>query len=201
MYEIKMTPEMKEQALKFAREKVESGTAYARTEKRYAPISDADIQYLGLDGKTEQWLKKMDRKTRNQIAHWYIGKVGEQTGQESLKNLGIPHKCPDKWKVVADPYFKDKTDALIHPNTPKEAKINFRAGWRSNHTRLIVPKDMYHRQASDFYIGILLDLPGNKAYIYGYAVRKELEWDDTLPLPAYSMPYDKLHALSDLKDP
>lgn len=201
MYEIKITPEMKKQAFQFAKEKVESGTAYARTEKRYAPISDADIPYLGLDDKSEQWLKKTDRKTKNQIAHWYVGKVAEQAGQESLKNLGIPHKCPDKWKVVADPYFRDTTDALIFPNTPKEAKVNFRAGWRSNHVRLIVPKDMLRNQPSDFYVGIKLDLPANKAFVYGYTGRDKLEWDDSLPIPNPAIPYNDLNDLSGLKDP
>ena len=200
MYEIQITPEMKTKALDFAREKVESGTAYARTEERYAPISDADIPYLGLDDKSEQWLKKVDRKTKNQIAHWYVGKVGEEVGQEVLATLDIPHECPDKWKVVADPHFRDKTDALIYPNTPKESKVNFRAGWRTNHKRLIVPPDMYRNQPSDFYIGMRLDLPENKVYVYGYAVRDDLEWADYLPLPAYAIFYDELKDLSELKD-
>ena len=201
MYEVQITPEMKKRAFQFAKEKVESGTAYARTESRYTPVGNVDIPDLGLDDATEQWLITINRQTKNQIAHWYVGKVAEEVGQEVLASLDIPHECPDKWKVVADPYYRDKTDALIYPNTPKEAKVNFRAGWRPNHRRLIVPPDMYRSQPSDYYIGMRLDLPKNRGYVYGYAVRDELKWDDSIPLPAYTIPYDELNDLNELKDP
>ena len=200
MYEVQITPEMKEKAMGFAREKVESGTAYPRTERQYVPVGDVDIPDLGVDKETEQWLRKLDRPIKNQIAHWYVGKVAEQIGQKVLETLKIPHKCPDKWRVVVDSYFKDTADVIIYPNTPKEKKVNFRAGWRAFHTRLIVPPDMYRNQPSDFYVGVRLDLPGNKAHIYGYATRNELRWDDSLPLPAYALPYTELRELDELKN-
>jgi hypothetical protein len=197
MYEVRITPEMKEQALNFAKEKVESGTAYARTEEIYMPVGDAEIPYLGLDDKTAEWLKKMASKKRNQIAHWFVGKVGEHAGQEAFKILDIEHECIDKWKVVVDPHFGDKCDTQIYPRTPEAATVNFRTGWLPKHRLILVPPDM---KPSDYYVGIKLDLKRNKAYVYGYAVRSEMEWNEHIPRPAYTIPYDSLHDLSGLKD-
>lgn len=198
MYEIQITPEMKTKALGFAREKVESGTAYARTEEQYTNISDAEIPYLGLDDKTEQWLKKMERKKRNQIGHWYVGKVGEEVGQEVLATLDIPHECSDKWRVVADPHYGDKTDALLYPGTPKQSKVNFRTGWLPKHRLVLAPPRM---KSSDHYVGIKLDLKQNKAYVYGHAALSEMEWNENIPRPAYTIPYNELNDLNELKNP
>lgn len=81
-----------------------------------------------------------EKEKEEQYQHLFIGKLAESIGQEGLTKTNIPHSCPDKLKVVEEPFYKDVADCILFPNTDKQMKADFKSAWRSFHSRILVPE-------------------------------------------------------------
>lgn len=138
-----------------------------------------------------------------QIERLTAGKIGEQLGQEALSGVGVPHICPDKFKVVPKMSYGDVSDCTIHPGTEKEKKVDFKCAWKPFHIRILVPQDMFVSQHKDLYVGVKTNIEELKAEVYGYATREELETKHPVQNfgegPAYWVFLDEMHDLDDLK--
>lgn len=137
-----------------------------------------------------------------QLERLTAGKIGEIVGQKVLDKLGIPHECPDKFKVVEEMEYKNEADSIIYPKTDKEKTVDFKTAWRPFHTRILVPEDMFESQYKDIYVGIKVDFKQGNAQVYGYVMRQEMETkhdiQDFGEGPAYWVYLSELHDLKDL---
>lgn len=163
--------------------------------------------------KQESSYKRLGEKDKEeQYQHLFIGKLTELIGQEGLNQLGIPHYCQDKLKVVEEVFYKNVADCILFPNTTKALTTDFKSAWRSFHSRILVPRDQYFRQKKDIYIGIRLrcidtepipTFPNFRrtAEIYGWVKREELHEPDessSRRFPAYWVYLTELHQLDEL---
>jgi hypothetical protein len=154
---------------------------------------------------------RLSETKEEQLQRLFIGKLTELIGQEALKNVGIPHFCPDKLKVMEKMDYRDVADCIIYPNTDKEKSVDFKSAWQRYHSRILIPQDQYFTQKKDLYIGIKLHLtdpnsipifPNFKrnADVYGWIKWEELHKPDessSRKFPAY---WAYLHELRPLRE-
>jgi hypothetical protein len=153
---------------------------------------------------------RLNETKEEQHQRLFIGKLGELIGQESLKQIHIPHNCVDKLKVVEEMSHKDVADCIISPNVSKQLTVDFKSAWQEFHKGILVPEDQYARQRKDIYIGIKLYCTDRKpvptfpnfesrAEVHGWVKKEELRPPDECPFrlqyPAYWVYLKEMHQL------
>lgn len=138
-----------------------------------------------------------------QLERLYAGKLGELIGQEALRKTKILHRCLGKLEIVEEMGYRNTADCIIYPETDKEKSVDFKTAWKTYHTRILVPEDMFLSQRKDIYIGIKIDLELNTAQVYGYQTRKYMRTkhpvQDFGEGPAYWAFLEELRPLKQLK--
>ncbi len=135
-YEIEVTSEMKEKALKFACDIILSGNQYPRL-------------------LPEQVLKSNDIKLKNkiEIQRTYMGKLGELAFLKYLNELSIYPNTDDMFIIYEG---QDKVDSFDFI-TPTEETIDVKTGFRTIHQKLLVNLEQFNGKAKNYYVAVKLN--------------------------------------------
>ena len=128
VYEVEITPKMREKALDFATKLIEN-----------------DDQYLRLIPKKLR--ESLDSETIKKIAiqRTYVGKLGEMVFSVLLTVKRIQHDVTDMFTIFPGQTNVDDFDFI----TPYNETVDIKTGFRPNHTRLMVNMKETLRQESN----------------------------------------------------
>ena len=136
VYEVEITPKMREKALDFATKLIEN-----------------DDQYLRLIPKKLR--ESLDSETIKKIAiqRTYVGKLGEMVFSVLLTVKRIQHDVTDMFTIFPGQTNVDDFDFI----TPYNETVDIKTGFRPNHTRLMVNMEQFNDIPKDYYVGVKLN--------------------------------------------
>ena len=135
-YMIDITPEMKNDALSFARDIILSDNQYSR-------LLPADIQ-ASPDVKLQQKIE---------IQRTYMGKLGEIVFYQFLVENGKNVNIDGMFDIYEGQQNVDSFDFM----TRAGRSVDVKTGFRSIHTRLLVNIEQFDRIPKDYYVAVKID--------------------------------------------
>lgn len=161
IYKFCVTSDMKKRALDFARKIIETDNQYSRLLPKQIWESNDPI----LREKTE-------------IQRTYVGKLGEMAFLDLLHFCGKDVNTDRMFEIYEGQENVDEFDFMTRDNK----SVDVKAGFRRNHSRLLINVDQFNNIPKDYYVGIwfngvdideknkIIDLDSiTEGIIYGYA--------------------------------
>lgn len=124
---------------------------------------------------------RFNKTIDTQITRTYVGKLAEVIFFEYLKELGVNVTEGDMFQIFEGAENADGFDFTL----PSGESIDIKTASLPYHSRIMVPMTQFHLK-KDYYVGIklffktlsseeVLEFSINKAVVYGYTTRQELE--------------------------
>ena len=193
-YRVEITQDMRDRALEFAKAIILSDNQYSRLLPQHVWAS-GDVSL----------------RQKLEIQRTYVGKLGELVFAKLLESRGIAVDYEDMFAIYAGQQNVDAFDF----KTAAGKLVDVKTGFRSNHTRLLIPEDQFQDIPKDYYVGIKLNAVDTDASeklvdwdsitwgdVLGYAdwnyLNSYVKPRDFGESPARHIPYNKLMAINRL---
>lgn len=135
-YSLKITKEMKDKALEFAKSIVLSDNQFSR-------LLPSEVRYN----------EDIELQKKIEIQRTYMGKLGEIAFAELLKHYNKHFDCSEMFEIFPGQENYDSYDFL----TVNGETVDIKTGFRENHSRLLVNLDQFTNNPKDFYVAVKLN--------------------------------------------
>lgn len=196
IYRLDVTMDMKEKALDFATKIIRTDNQYSRL----LPIQVWQSNNLAL-------------RQRIEIQRTYVGKLGEMVFRDLLCFRGKNVNTDGMFEIYEGQENVDEFDFKTRNNK----SVDVKAGFRKNHSRLLINVEQFNRIPKDYYVGVwfngvdvdeenkIIDLNSiTEGTIYGYAeyqyLLKNARIGNFGEGPARNISYDRLMGIDRLVD-
>lgn len=151
VYDVEITPDMRQTALNFATKIILGGNQYSRMLPNQVRNSN-----------------DLETKQKIEIQRTYVGKLGEMVFSKLLEAMGRKHSVGNMFTIFPGETNVDDFDFI---NQTGET-VDIKTGFRPFHSRLMVNLDQFNNIPKDYYVGVKLNAQDVDAEI------KLVDWEN-----------------------